>query len=326
MTAGVTLTCATSRRRDIAHLSSIRTVFAGTPTFAVPSLAALLAADDVDVVAVYTQPDRPAGRGRQLSASPIKRAALLAGVPIRQPKTLRETQAIDDFKDLDAELLVVAAYGLMLPDACLEPPVTAINVHASLLPRWRGAAPIQRALMAGDLETGISIMRVVARLDAGPVWLMHRCPITADDTGGSLHDTLAALGARALTDALACFRARTVQETTQDERLVTYAHKITAVDRQLDWSDGAASLALQVRALAPSPGATATLGRLEVKVLAAYADGAVTAAEPGTVVAHDSASLMVATGAGTLRITELQPGGKQRMSAAAFMNGYGAKL
>lgn len=307
-------------------MHSIRTVFAGTPEFAVPSLEALLAQDDIALVAVYTQPDRPAGRGRQRNAGPVKRAALDAGLIVRQPATLRDAEAVAEFAALDAQLLVVAAYGLMLPAAFIDPPITALNVHASLLPRWRGAAPIQRALMAGDHATGISIMRVVERLDAGPVWLTRSCPIVAEDTGGSLHDTLAALGAEALTEALANLRAQTVRETDQDENLVTYAHKITADDRHVDWTRDAAALARQIRALAPAPGAVARLGRLEVKLHFATAAAAAAGGVPGTVLGHDRTGIAVATGAGTLRITELQPAGKKPMDAAAFMNGYGAQL
>jgi methionyl-tRNA formyltransferase len=179
-------------------LATIRTVFAGTPEFAVPALEVLLARQDIELAAVYTQPDRPAGRGQHIQASPIKRIAERAGLTVIQPENLKNTRDVKAFTDIGARLLVVVAYGLMLPAPFITAPVTAINVHASLLPRWRGAAPIQRALMAGDTVSGISIMRVVQRLDAGPVWLRRSCSISEDETYGSLHDKLARLGAESL--------------------------------------------------------------------------------------------------------------------------------
>jgi len=305
----------------------IRTVFAGTPAFALPSLDVLLDDPRIELVAVYTQPDRPAGRGRRLSESPIKARAVAAGVPVRQPSSLRDPEAQRHFAALAPRLLVVAAYGLILPAAVLAVPTHSINVHASLLPRWRGAAPIQHAILAGDAQTGISIMRIVERLDAGPVWLRRACPIADDDTGGSLHDRLAVLGGLALRAAIDALEAGAVAEESQDEALVTYAHKITAADRVLDWSAPAAALARRVRALAPSPGAHGRLGGMDVKILAAVAcpaDGP--GAAPGAVLARAASGIDIATGGGVLRVTELQPPGKQRMSAAAFLNGYGAQL
>lgn len=307
-------------------MPSIRTVFAGTPDFAVPPLEALLKRHDIELVAVYTQPDRPAGRGRKLHESPVKQVARAAGITVCQPPTLRDTAAASAYAALDVGLLVVAAYGLMLPASFIDPPITALNVHASLLPRWRGAAPIQRALMAGDETSGIAIMRVVERLDAGPVWLTRACTIDPRETGGTLHDRLAALGAEALDAALDAWQAGRHGETQQDEARVTYAHKLAHEDRLIDWSRPAAVLARQVRALSPSPGALASLGRLDVKLLFATAQHRAANAAPGAVLGLTDAGLAVATGEGTLLIEELQPAGKQRMSAAAFMNGYGAQL
>jgi len=304
----------------------MRTVFAGTPEFAIPALAELCRRPELELVGVYTQPDRPAGRGRLRGASPVKQAALAAGLAVRQPDTLRSAEVLAAYQALAPELLVVAAYGLILPGAWIAPPLTAINVHASLLPRWRGAAPIQRALMAGDRETGISIMRVVERLDAGPVWLRLSCPISDRDTGGSLHDRLAALGAEALRAALDQLRDGTVREEAQDERLATYAQKLVAGDRQLDWSETAIALERRVRALAPAPGATAHIGTLDVKVLAAHAVARTHASPPGTLLERSRKHLLVAAAAGVLAITELQPAGRQRMSVAAFLNGYGDGL
>ena len=304
----------------------IRTVFAGTPDFAVPSLHALLARPELDVVAVYTQPDRPAGRGRRLAQSAVKQQALAAGLAVEQPVTLAVPSELARFAAHSVQLLVVAAYGLMLPDAFIADPVIAINVHASLLPRWRGAAPIQRALMAGDGSSGISIMRVVRRLDAGPVWLTRACNIEDTDTGGTLHDRLAGLGAAALDDAVDRVVAGTIIEVPQDETMVTYAHKIGPADRAIDWSRPAVDIARQVRALNPQPAATARLRGLDVKILSARAEGGADAATPGDVLSAAADGIVVATASGCLRIVELQPAGKQRMSALAFVNGYGSHL
>lgn len=304
----------------------VRTVFAGTPDFAVPSLTALLERPELEVVAVYTQPDRPAGRGRQLQASPVKRVALTAGVPVEQPERVTPAEAQATFAAYAPALLVVAAYGLMLPAAFIDPPITALNVHASLLPRWRGAAPIQRAIMAGDTRSGISIMRVVQKLDAGPVWLTRECPIAATTTGGELHDTLAALGALALDEAIERYLAGGIAEIPQDEACVTYAAKLGPADRVIDWRRGAVEIDRQVRALAPAPGAQTRLGGLEVKVLAGQPRPDARGAHAGTVLGHDDNGILVATADGAYAITELQPAGKQRMSARAFRHGYGQYL
>lgn len=304
----------------------VRTVFAGTPDFAVPSLKALLERPALEVVAVYTQPDRPAGRGRQLQASPVKRVAMAAGVPVEQPERVTPVEAQATFAAYAPDLLVVAAYGLMLPPAFIDPPITALNVHASLLPRWRGAAPIQRAIMAGDTQSGISIMRVVLKLDAGPVWLTRECPIDATTTGGELHDTLAALGALALDEAIERYLAGNIVEAPQDETGVTYAAKLGPADRIIDWQRSAREIDCQVRALAPAPGAQTRLGGLEVKVLAGHprADGR--GGPAGALLGHDDDGILVATTDGCYAITELQPAGKQRMSARAFRHGYGQHL
>lgn len=304
----------------------IPTVFAGTPDFAVPSLHALHLRDDVDVVAVYTQPDKPRGRGRQVTDSPIKRLALELGLAVEQPSKLLATEALDKFSAYAPELLVVAAYGHILPVEYLTIPAAPINVHASVLPRWRGAAPIQRALMAGDRETGISIMRIVERLDAGPVWLSKQWPILETDTGGTLHDRLAALAARALNDAIDLYLKKAVIESEQDEALTTYAEKISSADLEIDWSDPALKIDRQIRALNPNPGARAELGGLKVKIYACSIEGSDTDAPPGKVVDFSAAGVKITTGDGLLSVLELQPAGKQRMSASAFINGYGSHL
>ena len=304
----------------------LRTVFAGTPEFAVPSLRALLKRQELEVVAVYTQPDRPAGRGQHLHASPVKTLALSTGLTLEQPESVTCDSAVAKYLAYGPELLVVAAYGLLLPSAFIDPPIVAINVHASLLPRWRGAAPIQRALMAGDNRTGISIMRVVKKLDAGPVWLMRGCQIDDHCTAGSLHDQLAELGAESLTAALDGFAAGTMTETPQDEGAVTYAAKLGPSDRDIDWTRPAIEIDRQVRALRPGPAATTRFNQLEVKILAGHASNTAHDASPGKIIGHDDHGIVVAAGVGRYTIVELQPAGKQRMTARSFRHGYGHYL
>lgn len=301
----------------------LKTIFAGTPAFAVPSLRTLLDHPDLDVVAVYTQPDRPAGRGQTVRESAVKLAAVAHGLPIEQPESLRVPAALARFLEHDCELLVVTAYGQILPAAVIDAPARgAINVHASLLPRWRGAAPIQRALMAGDAETGVTIMRIVERLDAGPMLARATLPIAADDTGGSLHDRLATLGGRALHEALDAMMAGTLHETVQDEALVTYARKIERADRLIDWSLAAETLARQVRALNPSPLAIATLGTLTLNVVAATVIEGADARAPGTVLGASDDGILVACGSRALCLSVVQPPGKRAMNAREFLNGY----
>jgi methionyl-tRNA formyltransferase len=300
----------------------IRTIFAGTPEFAVPALRQLHAHSGIELVAAYTQPDRPAGRGRQAKVSSVKQAATALSLPVFQPINFKSSVAIDRFRSHRAELLVVAAYGLLLPKAIIEMPRLALNVHASLLPRWRGAAPIQRAIVAGDRFTGISMMRIVEALDAGPVLLQRRCQIERSDTAGSLHDKLTTLGAEALTDAIEQWLDDSVVETPQDVAKVVYAAKITATDRPLDWSNSADYLARQVRALNPTPIATMKLGTARLKVWSAEAIPDSSPGPAGTVVATSERGIDMATSDGLLRITRLQPDGKREMSAAEFINGF----
>ncbi len=299
-----------------------RIVFAGTPEFAVPSLSALLRAD-YPVVAVYTQPDRPAGRGRKLQASPIKRLALEHGLPVYQPPSLKTPESRDELANLRPELLVVAAYGLILPQTVLDlPALGCLNVHASLLPRWRGAAPIQRALLAGDRETGITIMRMEAGLDTGPMLLKRACPITAEETGQSLHDKLAALGAEALTQTLV--RLDELRPEPQANEAATYAPKLEKAEARLDWSRPAPELERKVRAFNPWPVAWAEIRELSPRLWRALA---LPAAEteggaPGEVARCNRDGLDMITGEGILRILELQlPGGKP-MSIRDFLNSH----
>jgi methionyl-tRNA formyltransferase len=287
----------------------MRLVFAGTPEFAAEHLQALLGGAH-QVVAVYTQPDRRAGRGQKLMPSPVKQLAQHHGIPVYQPQTLRNTEAQAALAALAPDLMVVVAYGLILPQAVLDiPRLGCINSHASLLPRWRGAAPIQRAIEAGDAESGVTVMRMEAGLDTGPMLLKVATPISAEDTGGTLHDRLARLGPPAVLDAIAGLAAGTLQGEAQDNAQATYAHKLNKNEAQLDWSRPAAELERQVRAFNPWPVCHSLLGKDTVKVLASSAvEGA---GAPGEVIAASKNGLTVACGEGALCLTRLQlPGGK----------------
>lgn len=287
----------------------LRLVFAGTPEFAVPCLEACLAAP-ADVVAAYTQPDRPAGRGRRLAASPVKQRALEADVPVEQPETLRDPAARERLADLAPDLMIVVAYGLILPKKVLAiPRLGCWNVHASLLPRWRGAAPIQRAILAGDTESGVDLMQMEAGLDTGPMLLKVSTTISAEDTGGSLHDRLATLGSAAVLEAVSKLAAGELQGEVQDDSLATYAHKLNKDEARLDWSRPAIELERLVRAFNPWPICHSSLNGDALKVHAAQlGEGS---GQPGTILAADKTGLTVACGQGALRLTRLQlPGGK----------------
>ncbi len=294
-----------------------RLVFAGTPEFARVSLEALVEAGRAPVAA-YTQPDRPAGRGRKLKASPVKRYAESHGIPVLQPATLRNDEAIKELAALEPDLLIVAAYGLILPQAVLDIPAHGcLNVHASLLPRWRGAAPIQAAILAGDARTGISLMAMTAGLDCGPVYDSEEIAIGADETAGELHDRLAALGARLLVAKLDAILAGDIEARDQDESLVTHAPKIDKRDAEIDWTLPAVVIARRTRAYNPFPGAYTRVGQTRLKVWSASAmdgDG-----EPGTVVQFDRDALVVACGEGALRLEELQLPGKRRVPVREFV-------
>ena len=300
----------------------LRVVFAGTPEFAVPCLEACRAAAGVEVIAVYTQPDRPAGRGRQLAASAVKQAALAAGLAIEQPDSLKTAAVQQRLRELAPDLLVVVAYGLILPRAVLAiPRLGCWNVHASLLPRWRGAAPIQRALLAGDAETGVCLMQMAPGLDTGPVLLARRTPIAADDTGGGLHDRLAALGAAVLGEGLArTVRGETLAAHPQPEAGVTYAHKLDKAEAALDFGEPAAALARKVRAFDPWPVAEAVLAGERLRVWAAVALPGHADAAPGTLLAAHRDGLDLATGDGILRITRVQRAGGRPVPVADFLN------
>lgn len=298
----------------------MRIVFAGTPDFAVPSLRA--AARHNEVVAVYTQPDRPAGRGRGLAASPVKREAVARGIPVMQPETLRGSQAQQDLRDLAPDLVVVVAYGLILPRRVLEIPTHGCwNVHASLLPRWRGAAPIQRAIQAGDAETGVCLMRMEAGLDTGPVLLEQATPIGPDETGGQLHDRLAEMGAQVLEDGLGLLRAGLLPVPwVQPEEGVTYAHKLDKAEARLDWSRPAVELARTVRAFNPWPVAEAVVAGERLRIHGAIAVDTGHAAAPGTLLAAGREGIDIACGDGALRLRVVQREGGRAITAADWLN------
>jgi methionyl-tRNA formyltransferase len=288
---------------------SLRIVFAGTPQFAAEHLKALLDSPH-QIVAVYSQPDRPAGRGQKLAASPVKQLAVENAIPVYQPASLRNEEAQAELAALAPDLLVVVAYGLILPQAVLDTPrLGCINSHASLLPRWRGAAPIQRAIEAGDSESGVTVMQMEAGLDTGPMLLKVRTPIAADDTGGSLHDRLASLGPQAVLEAIAGLAAATLMGEVQDDSLATYAHKLNKDEARLDWTRPAVELERLIRAFNPWPICHSTLNGEALKVHAAeLGEGS---GAPATIVSADKQGLTVACGQGALRLTRLQlPGGK----------------
>ncbi|MBN6104457.1 methionyl-tRNA formyltransferase [Xanthomonas sp. CFBP 8703] len=298
----------------------MKIVFAGTPDFAVPSLRA--AAQRHEVVAVYTQPDRPAGRGRGLTPSPVKLEAVARGIPVLQPETLRSPEALQTLRALQPDLMVVVAYGLILPKAVLAIPTHGCwNVHASLLPRWRGAAPIQRAIEAGDSETGVCLMQMEAGLDTGPVLMSQRTPIGDSETGGQLHDRLAALGAQVLADGLGLLRAgiRPVPQPQPDAG-VTYAHKLDKAQARLDWQQPAAQLALRVRAFNPWPVTEAVLAGERVRIHGAVALELEHAQPPGTVLAASRQGIDIACGQGALRLRVLQREGGKAITAADYLN------
>jgi methionyl-tRNA formyltransferase len=298
---------------------SPRLIYAGTPEFAVPPLQALIRTGQAPV-AVYTQPDRPSGRGRKTRPSPVKATALTAGIPVLQPTTLRDAEAIAELAALQADLMIVAAYGLILPRAALDAPrLGCINIHASLLPRWRGAAPIQRAILAGDQMTGICIMGMEAGLDTGPVYLSRKVGITADETGGSLHDRLAAVGAEALLAVLPAILDGSAKPEPQDDDRATYARKLDKAEAEIDWTRDAPAIERQVRAFNPWPVAQTRLGGEVLRLwLARALPGG--GGPPGAVLQAGRDGIDVATGDGLLRILRLQAAGKRPVDAADFVN------
>ena len=295
----------------------MRIIFAGTPPFAAAALNALADAGH-DIALVLTQPDRPAGRGMKLTPSAVKQAALARGLPVSQPPSLKTPEAQAELRGVDADIMVVSAYGLILPQAVLDlPRFGCLNIHASLLPRWRGAAPIQRAILAGDAETGITIMQMDAGLDTGAMLSKTIMPIHDSDTAGSLHDALARAGAAAIVAALDNVPAQVSE--LQDNAQATYAAKLTKDEAQLNWRGSADELARAVRAYNPVPGAWTLLDGAPLKIWSVQVCPGSGAA--GEVLRADAEQLVIACGTGALVLQEVQPAGSKRMSAAAFLAG-----
>ena len=299
----------------------MKLAFLGTSEFAVPALSALVDAGH-DVIAVYTRAPKPAGRGQQERRTPVHDLALALGLPVRTPKSLRSEEEAQAFKALDLDAAVVVAYGHILPKSFLDAPVLGcINIHGSLLPRWRGAAPIHRAILAGDAETGVTTMRMDEGLDTGPMLLAERTPISAADTAESVHDRLAELGARLIVSTLDGLVARTLEAVPQSEDGVTYAHKLGKEEGALDWRRPAAELERKVRAFHPWPGTWFEVAKAErIKVLAAGL--ALAGGAPGTVSVGRDGFPVVACAIGGLRLLKLQRAGKSAQSADAFLRGF----
>ena len=298
----------------------MKVIFAGTPEFAAQALDAIYAAGH-EVSLVLSQPDRPAGRGMTLQASPVKQRALVQGTEVFQPLSLKDPEVQNRLRQLAPDVMVVAAYGLILPQAVLDiPRFGCINIHASLLPRWRGAAPIQRAILAGDAETGVCIMQMEAGLDTGPVLLREALPIDASDNAQSLHDKLAAQGARLVLDVLNRLSAGPLSGESQSETGVTYAAKLDKGEAPLDWRRSAAELDRQVRAFNPFPTATANLDGVVLKIWSARVEDG--CGEPGQILNADKHGIRVACGEGTLVLTEIQKSGGKRLPVAQFLAGH----
>ena len=298
----------------------MRVIFAGTPDFAASALAALIEAGH-EILVVLTQPDRPKGRGMKLTPSPVKILALQHNLPVWQPENLKDTAVQQQLSDLQADVMVVAAYGLLLPAAVLSiPEHGCLNIHASLLPRWRGAAPIQRAIEAGDVESGVCIMQMDVGLDTGDVLLSRNTPITDDTTAAQLHDALTLIGAEAIVEALAKLPELTAMP--QAEAGVTYAQKLSKADAEIDWALGARQIHDKIRALNPVPGAWSSLNGQVIKIWASRVLEMSSTTAEGSIVAADKQGIAVQTGECVVLITELQASGSKRMAAEAFVAGH----
>ncbi|MFD2230010.1 methionyl-tRNA formyltransferase [Alkalimarinus sediminis] len=306
--------------------SSLRIVFAGTPDFAASALEALIN-KGYNIIAAYTQPDRPAGRGKKLHKSPVKQLAEQHKIPVYQPLNFKDTSDQQALKLLDADLMIVAAYGIILPKVILDTPKRGcINIHASLLPRWRGAAPIQRAIQAGDNETGITIMQMDEGLDTGNMLWVKKTPITKEDTGGTLHDRLADLGADAVIETLERLDTPELSNEQQDDQLACYAHKLSKADAEINWHQPAEIIQLTIRAFNPWPVAYTIEAGERIRVFEADIIESSTDKSPGTIINKSRDGVVVACGQGALNITKLQLPGAKAMSVSDFVNGGKAML
>lgn len=302
--------------------ASLSIIFAGTPEFSVPALEALVASSH-RVEAVYTQPDRPAGRGRHVAMSAVKQSALRHGLAIEQPATLRDPAALERLRSFSADVMVVVAYGLLLPAPVLQTPrLGCINIHASLLPRWRGAAPIQRAILAGDRTTGVTIMQMDAGLDTGPMLLERPVPIEERETGATLHDRLSQIGADALLEALEGIASGTLAPRPQPQQGATYAAKLRKEEARIDWSQAARQIDAQVRAFNPWPIAETLWQGQQLRVWESLPLPETATAAPGSIVGADARGIDVATPEGTLRLLRVQAAGRKPVSAGEFLNAH----
>ncbi|MEB8432564.1 methionyl-tRNA formyltransferase [Cocleimonas sp. KMM 6892] len=299
----------------------MKIVYAGTPDFAVPALQSLINSGH-KVVAVYTQPDRPAGRGRKVQFGPVKQVAVDAGIPVEQPLSLKDEDAQQILSAYDADVMIVAAYGLILPQAVLDMPrYGCLNIHGSLLPRWRGAAPIHRAIETGDTETGVTIMQMALGLDTGDMLLKRTCPITAEDTSQTIHDLLSSDGAEALLEVLDLIEKDELEPVIQDDALTTYAEKLNKAEAEIDWSQSAKDIDLKIRAFNPWPVAFTLLNGKPLRIYMSKVVEENNDQKPGTVISESSEGIVIATGDGVLSFSRLQLPGKKAMDVKDFING-----
>lgn len=307
-------------------MPSLKIIFAGTPDFAASALSALIESEH-EVVAVYTQPDRPAGRGRKLRASPVKELALKHNIPVLQPEKLKNTETHDVLRSFNADVMIVAAYGLILPQVVLDiPRLGCLNIHASLLPRWRGAAPIQRAIAAGDKESGITIMQMNAGLDTGDILLRSSCQITDSDNGGDLHDRLAEMGAKTILEVLKDLDNDKIKPIKQDDAQANYAHKLDKKEAIINWQDSAENIERLIRAFNPWPVAFTYINDKTLRIWQAQALPDNSGLKAGIIISTNKTGIDISCGEGTLRLLKLQPSGSKVMDVASFMNGHAKQL
>lgn len=304
----------------------MRVVFAGTPDFAVPTFEMLVHSSKIDLAAVYCQPDRPSGRGRKIHFGPVKSRAIKASVPFFQPESLNNSEAIAQLKSLAPDLMVVVAYGMLLKKEHLNiPKLGCVNLHASLLPKWRGAAPIQRAIESGDAQSGVSLMRIVEQLDAGPVLAQRAIHLQNRTTGGWLHDRLSKMAAELLSDNLPALNTQQLEEQAQDASLATYAKKLSKSESWVNWSDSAAQIERRIRAFNPWPGTMISLEGTTLKILHASTIALHQSASPGQIIEVGPEGIVVQSGQDALRIDKVQKSGGRPMDVAEFLHGHAVR-